>query len=124
MGFFEKLLSWPPSHDVEKRLVRVDDTGFEVLCAGEPKIRVTWDSVIEIAGFKHDLFSYDEICLGFRCTDEDQFLWAGEEDIGFDSLLKEVERRFSDLRPGWYRAIAVPAFQENWTSIWLRRAPG
>ena len=82
--------------------------------------RVHWASVIEVAAFKRDLFSIDEICFGFRCESSDIFWRVGEEDLGFAEFETQIEKRFPGIRTDWFREVAVPAFQENWTSLWWK----
>lgn len=95
-----------------------DEAGFDVVANAGVTIQITWDSVVEIVVFKRDLFSIDEICLGFRCRGRDDYQWVGEEDLEFSALQAEVEKRFSGIRTDWFQEVAVPAFRENWTVIW------
>jgi hypothetical protein len=117
MNFFAKIRSRftrePVVHEV-----RLDDNGFVVVLKEEVKGRVLWASVVEIYAFKRDFFAIDEICLGFRCDETGFDEWAGEEDIGYAALQKEVERRFSGIRTDWFQEVAVPAFQMNRTTLW------
>ena len=107
--------TWPKDG---KRVVSVLDDGFSLLADGTELYRVHWASVVELVAFKHDLFSVDEICLGFRCEGDERFLWAGEEDENFSRLRGEVECRFNGIPPDWFNRVAVPPFAENWTSLW------
>jgi len=107
-----------------KRTVRFDSDGFEILMKEEVQVRVLWAAVVEVAAFKRDLFSIDEICLGFRLDGEESFWRTGEEDIGFREFHSEVEKRFPGIRTDWFHEVAVPAFKENWTSIWQRQGMG
>lgn len=120
MNLLQKFLLWQRSRQPRKRVVRLDEAGFTVILGGETKARVRWADVVEIATFKHDLFSIDEICLGFRRADSDTFAWAGEEDLGFAALREEVDRRFTGIQPDWFWEVMVPAFEEKWTTIWQK----
>lgn len=120
MTIFDKLFARTPSRRTRKRGIQLDDGGFSVSLDGSDAARVDWLSVEEIVAFKRDWFGYDEICLGFRCECNDGFWWVGEEDVGFKELQAAVERRFDGLREDWWSVAAFPAFEENWSSIWLR----
>jgi hypothetical protein len=104
--------------EAPKRVVRLDDLGFEVFADEKFSFRVPWDGVVEIAAFKHDLFSYDEVCLAYRLRGWDQFWWVGEEDTGFAEVRLETESRFRGISPDWLADVSVPAFEQKWTRIW------
>ena len=80
--------------------------------------RVEWSSVREIAAFKRDLFSYDELCIGFRTDDTDRYAEVWESDPGYAELLAELPRHFAEIRTDWFEQVAHPAFATNWTTIW------
>ena len=103
-----------------KRVIHIDEDGFSVSLDDSDAARVDWSSVNEVAAFKRDLFGIDEICLGFRCDSDDRFWWVGEEDIGFKELRGKVEQHFDGILEDWWSAVAFPAFEEKWTSIWNR----
>jgi hypothetical protein len=103
-----------------KRTVRFDDERFEVLLKEEVVARVHWASVTEVAAFKRDLFSIDEICFGFCCEGTESFWRVGEEDIGFAAFEAQIEKRFPGIRTDWFREVAVPAFRDNWTTLWRK----
>jgi hypothetical protein len=122
MSFFEKLLHWSKPREFKKRVVHLGDFGFEIEHEGVRTVRVEWASVAEITAFKKDLFSIDEVCLGFRREGRDTFSWAGEQDVGFDALQKEIERRFPGIPPDWFGQVMTPAFEEKWTTIWRKES--
>lgn len=122
MSLIDRLTDWPRSAEVAKRVVVIRDDGFSIMRGSAEATHVNWASVVEIVAFKHDLFSIDEICLGFRVEGSDRFLWAGEEDQGFVGLRDDVEDCFEGILPSWFHQVAFPAFEENWTTIWRRGA--
>lgn len=105
-----------------KRDVSYDDDGFTIASQGKPLLRARWADVRQVSGFKHDLFSIDEICMGFQLDDDEagQFAWAGELDGGFQEFRAEVERRFG-IAPEWFTKVMLPAFRENRTLLRSRR---
>ncbi len=121
MNLLAKIRSWK-APEPAKRTVRFDSTGFEIVVKEEATVRVLWASVVEVAAFKRDLFSIDEICFGFRREGEQDFWRTGEEDNGFKEFQSEVEKRFIGIRTDWFPEVAHPAFRENWTSLWKKPA--
>lgn len=117
MSFFARLRD-RLSGKTHKCDVSFDTEGFSIVSHAEQPISVRWTEIREVCGFKRDLFSIDEICLGFQ-LDGDRFIWAGEEDVGFDALRSEVERRFF-IDAAWFRRIMTPAFVECRTPLWSR----
>lgn len=105
---------------MRKRVIQMKDDGFSVSFDDSDVASVDWSAVDEIVAFKRDFFGYDEICLAFRCDADNKFWWVGEEDIGFKELQAELEQHFNGILEGWWSAVALPAFEENWTSIWSR----
>jgi hypothetical protein len=120
MGIPDKLINLAPSRLTRKRVIQMNDDGFSVSLDNSDAAKVYWSTVAEIVAFKHDLFGYDEICLGFRCDNGKKYWWVGEEDIGFKELQAAVEINFNGILDSWWSAVAFPAFEENWTSIWSR----
>jgi hypothetical protein len=83
-------------------------------------MRVLWANAEEVFAFKHDLFSFDEICIGFRIDAAGHYVWVGEDDGGFKEFRAEVEKRFASIRRDWFGKVAPPPFQENRTTLWQR----
>jgi len=102
-----------------KRDVRFDSDGFAVVRYEPPAESVRWSDIHEVYGFKLDLFSIDEICLGFTLDEDGRYIWVGEDDGGFKEFRSEVERRFG-FDPDWFGKIMKPAFVENRTTLWKR----
>lgn len=80
---------------------------------------LNWDDVLEIAAWKDDLWSYDEICMGFRISEGDSYFWCDEEDQGWVNLMRTCEQRFG-FEDGWWSKVAIPAFERKWTVFWKR----
>ena len=103
-----------------KRDIRFDSGGFSVVPYKKPETRVLWSGVFEVFAFKQDLFSVDQICLGFRVDDAGRFVWVGEDDGGFRAFRAEVEMRFPSIDADWFGKVAQPPFQENRSTLWHR----
>ena len=102
-----------------KREVRITGDGFIVMPNRDPIASVQWVTILEIFAMKHDLFSYDEVCLGFRIDEAGNYIWVGEDDHGFREFRTEVERRFS-IDPIWFQKVVQPPFAENLTTLWTQ----
>lgn len=98
-------------------VIRLDDDGFEVVKRGKQEFRVAWSAVSGIAAFKRDLFTIDEICLGFRDSTANEYWAVGEEAENYDALVHEVERRYP-CAPDWSIRVMFPAFATCWTVVW------
>lgn len=78
---------------------------------------ITWSSVQAIATYKHDLFSYDDICLAFKVSDA-TWVEVSEEEPGFQLLVDEVELRYPEVPRDWLDAVMLPAFARNYRVVW------
>lgn len=78
-----------------------------------------WSDVRRIIAYKYDLFSYDEICVGFL-TDPtaDDWLEISERSDGFADAMKFVEARFPSIPDRWFWDVSRPAFVRNETVLW------
>jgi hypothetical protein len=81
--------------------------------------QLRWQDVAEIVAWKEDLVTIDLLCLGFRLLGEPDYLQCNEQQSGWSELCAELKRRFP-LRPDWWSAVVVPAFQQNWSLLWRR----
>ncbi len=80
--------------------------------------KFAWESVLEIFAFKVDLFSIDEICIGFRIDDEGTYNEINEEMHGYNELLNFLTVQFYGIKENWFSEVAHPAFETNLTSLW------
>lgn len=111
-------VGWP------ERKIKIDASGFTVVEEDVlPGTRCTWTSVLEVFAYKIDLFSYDEICIGFRFDAAGNYYWVGESYTGYKELLEELPRRFTGIKADWFSEVAHPAFATNRTSLWGETMP-
>lgn len=99
-------------------VISVQKEGFSVKWGDRPAVLVFWTEVRQIFAFKEDVFAYDIICLGFRITDDGEWVMVHEEMKGYKDLVSEIERRFSDYERDWWEKVAYPAFERCFTPIW------
>src|SRR5690606_9875880 len=80
-----------------KLAVEFDVEGFTILEDEKPKIRADWLSVCEVFAYKDDLWSYDEICIGFRFNDAGDYWWVGESHVGYREFTENLKERFPEI---------------------------
>lgn len=98
--------------------IRLRDDGFSRLRKGQTEFDIVWDNVRGIAAFKQDIFVHDLICVAFRTDGSPYYCHVSEDDAGYEELVQEIERRFPDHNPEWWRKVAFPPCQYCWTVIW------
>jgi len=100
-------------------IVRTSEDGLEVIRCGETLASVRWRDVRKIITYKYDLFSTDEICVGFF-TDEDADTWLeiSEEWKGFLEAVEMMERWFPSIPRNWFNEVMVPAFERKETVLY------
>ena len=109
----KRFSSQPPQWEV-----RLEPDGYTVLRDGVFQVQGRWSEVREVFAYKDDLFSYDEICIGFRHADDGSYWWVGEGFTGYPAFLQELEARFPEMRRDWFSEVAIPAFARNQTTLW------
>jgi hypothetical protein len=124
IAFWRPLVTWYRSRVrfVEPAVV-LDEDGFSLVRKGQECWHVRWSDIREVFAFKEDLLTVDRICLGFRITDDGTYYSVDEDMRGYPELLQEVERRFPDRDPHWWRKTAFPPFATCRTTIWGRPMP-
>jgi hypothetical protein len=95
-----------------------DGEGFSVIDGSAVRGRVLWSDVIEVFAYKADLFSVDEICIGFRLDSSGTHCWVSEEFRRYKEFVEQLRIRFPGIREDWFSDVAFPAFAENRTTLW------
>lgn len=105
--------------DSHRRII-ADDQHIALLDGSNGKTvwLVEWAEVMEVAAWKHDVFTYDIICLGLPAKGETEYNRCDEEDDGWRDLLLAMERTLGVRSSDWRERVAVPAFQKDWTILW------
>lgn len=106
----------PPEKKSEE--IRLRAEGFDVVSDQQHQFGIDWRDVHGIAAYKRDLFSVDEICVGFNDGDPENARFVNESMAGYKELIKEIERRYPDHDANWWSKVAWPAFSACWTVIW------
>lgn len=99
-------------------MIRFDSNGFSLIKHDGAAQHVPWASVKEVFTFKLDLVTYDTIRLGLRVSEDGEYWQVDEDDVGFQELLTEIERRFGIRDKEWWTKVAFPAFATNRTTLW------
>ncbi len=118
MSAFLSKLKRRLSRECPRCEVKFDGDGFSVLEEEKKSSRVRWSEVLEVFAYKMDLFTVDEICIGFRVDAAGAYCWVSEEFTGYRELLDEIKKRFPGIREDWFSTVAFPAFVENRTTLW------
>lgn len=118
------MFGWFRRHKAPRKRVptriAVDDTGVTLFAGMDATARFEWRQVAAIRAWKWDLFTTDCICLGFDLEDGETTVCVQEELDGYTNLVEEMERRCAGFKPGWWQAVAFPAFETNMTTVWTR----
>lgn len=112
--------------DYSERKIKLTETGFLVVSCEKDdlgEIFCRWAAVLEVFAYKIDLFSYDEICIGFRHGADDSW-WVGESYTGYKELVAELPRRFPGIRTDWAKEVAAPAFAPGFITLWGEELAG
>ena len=96
--------------------INIDKKGFFFTIKSGEEIRVDWGSISEIRSWKNDLFAVDEVMFGYRVSTTN-VIEISEEQVGFDKVIEETERRFKSVQ-GWESKIIQPPFQTNETVLY------
>lgn len=90
--------------------ITVTDAGLS-LTVGYFTTFIAWSEIDAISVYKVDRFTYDSVCLAFRCGE----CWhaCDEEDHGFSDLFSAIQRHFPSVDPKWYDRVLQPAFESD-----------
>ncbi len=92
-----------------------DVTLFE---GGRQYARFTWDEIREIATFKRDRGTHDDIRLAFRT--DDHWLEVSEAAEGWSDLSAAIRRRFPTIPGNWYETVMLPPFETCYRVLYER----
>jgi hypothetical protein len=84
-------------------------------------IQFRWAEVLEIATFKRDFFTYDDIRLAFRFADG--WLEISEESEGWCEVAVAMAKYFPEIPPEWYFEVMRPAFETNYRVLFKHESP-
>lgn len=100
-----------------------DGEAVWMVAKGVETKRFRWDDVVSVFSYKVDCYSCDLIYVAFTLT-SGVHVRVHEEMEGYESLIAEMQRRCTGYRKDWWRAVAIPAFEENLTIVWKRKEQG
>ncbi len=106
------------SHKPPQWEVRLEPDGYTILRDDNIQVHGRWSDVREVFAYKDDLFSYDEICVGLRYSEDGSFWWVGEEHIGSQLFMEELKTHFPGMRQDGFSEVAIPAFAYNRMNLW------
>lgn len=102
----------------ETARVIVDDGDIIMSIADTPRFRLPIADIVEIAAYKRDEVVTDLICFELRMADG-SFWTLHEEIAGFEEAVAALER-LPGFLVGWRENLALPPFDRNWMSVWVK----
>lgn len=101
--------------------------GFEIVPLKRRKnqaVRVDWQRVLEVQGYKRDLITTDLVCIAF-VLENDTTVEIDEEMRGFTALCEELPAALPGVLPSerWYQDIAFGPAETKMARLFVR-APG
>ena len=106
--------------DYPRRTVSFDQTGFAVVQEEQPTTFMRWADIDTIYTRKIDLFSCDEVQLGFGQRSSNVVIEVGELHEGFKAFAEEVLQRFESIPKDWFIDVAFPPFEQKFRILWER----
>lgn len=101
-----------------KTLLKFDKKFLYFIDENICSVKISWDIVSEVFAFKRDLFTVDEICIGFRINDEGEYYEINEEMENYTELINFLNIPFAGIKQNWFTDVAHPAFETNLVSLW------
>jgi hypothetical protein len=93
-------------------MVVIEPEGFAFVSAGVANVSVPWSAVREVAAYKRDLLTTDEVRLRLDLDIAPFSVEVSEEMEGFDKFKSAAEKRFQ-FPQGWWSQVLQPAFATN-----------
>ena len=112
------------SRNPEPGIVRVQPSpdGFSAFRADGGTEALKWSEVERVFTYKVDCSTYDMIWLAFERREHVEAIHVREEAEGFQDLLSALGKAFPEINPEWYFDVMQPAFAENLTLLFERKA--
>lgn len=80
---------------------------------------VRWSDIKKIITYKYDLFTTDDICVGFLAEkDAEMWLEINKDWDGFPVATNRMESLFTSIPKDWFHSVMVPAFERKETVLW------
>lgn len=99
--------------------VEVLDNGFRMVHGETVLTTIHWSDVKKIVAYKNDLWTFDEICVGFVTEPNADEWWEICEDWpGFNEVCGRMRSYFPSIPEDWYQKVMHPAFARNETVLW------
>ena len=119
LPFLQRLMNWSkPMPLFESRRIHIDSDVVRIHIEGQKPIEFRWAEVLEIATYKRDWLTFDEICLSFKLAD--RVIVASEEMEGWLELVEALPSHFPDIPRDWKREVMFPAFEPKSRMLYKR----
>jgi hypothetical protein len=112
------------SRKPEPGIIRVmpSDDGFVAFRKDGQAEELRWFEVERVSAYKVDCLTYDMIWLAFERRGHREALHIQEEAEGFQDLMSALGEAFPEIIQEWYFNVMQPAFAENLTILFERKA--
>lgn len=93
----------------------------EFLAVDDGKVisKLTFSEIEEVYALKEDCFSYDEVLLHVKFSD-DLICEATEGTKVFDQISEKLESDLPGMKKDWFNDVTDPPFETNHTLLWRR----
>ena len=104
--------------DKKNGIIDLTNSGFKIISPKKP-IHVDWDNVEKIVSFKRDLWTTDQICLGFIERQKESMVVVHEEMKGFLNLRREIEAKKTGFKKRFHEWLfSTPPFDGTIFILW------
>jgi hypothetical protein len=104
--------------DKKNGIIDMTNSGFKII-SSKGSIHVDWDKVDKIVSFKRDLWTTDQVCLGFVEHKKESMIVVHEEMKGFFNLCREIKVKKPCFEERYYEwLLSTPAFDGTLFTLW------
>lgn len=101
--------------------IEFDHVGVRLVRRGVVSESFEWRRLDAVCAWQVDTW-VDTLVVRFELMERGTFVCMNDRMPGFKELMAEVERRCAGFEPDWRHSVMFPAFAENYTVLWKRRA--
>jgi len=98
---------------------QADKYGVLLMRSDGDALKLHWQDVAHVRGYKRDLLTVDSIVIEFERTDG-TVVWSWEEDPAYREVIAAAERYLADFPPyeAWHAVVAFPPFETRHHTLW------
>lgn len=104
--------------------IRTDEHGLKIFHGVDVRAVLHWSEVKKIIAYKYDVFTMDEICVGFfKAIDAEDWLEISENWPGFKNACETMKSVFPGIEQNWQMEVMFPPFERCETILWQEAGP-